>query len=79
MATHSKADVLRVLAANTPAIRALGVTKLALFGSAARNESTDASDLDFLVEFQKKSFDAYVDLKALLERVVSVLPDQNAV
>ncbi len=70
-----RADVLRVLAANMPAIRALGVTKLALFGSTARNDSTDVSDLDFLVEFQKKSFDAFVDLKALLERLFATRID----
>jgi predicted nucleotidyltransferase len=51
-----------------------------LFGSAARNEATEASDLDFLVEFQQKSFDAYMDLKALLEdifgrRLDLVLPE----
>ena len=52
---------------------------LGLFGSAARNEATEASDLDFLVEFQRKSFSVYMDLKALLEghfgrRVDLVLP-----
>lgn len=69
MPNRTTTEVLGVLAANMPAIRALGVTKLALFGSAARNDATDVSDLDFLVEFQKKSFDAYMDLKALLQRL----------
>lgn len=45
----------------------MGVRRLGLFGSAARGETTDASDLDFLVEFEKKTFDGYMDLKFLLE------------
>jgi hypothetical protein len=75
MPNRTTTQVLGVLSANMPAIRALGVTKLALFGSGARNEATTASDLDFLVEFRKKSFDAYVDLKALLERLFETRVD----
>jgi predicted nucleotidyltransferase len=41
-----------------------------LFGSAARNEASDASDLDFLVEFDRKSFDNYMDLKFYLEELL---------
>ena len=45
----------------------LGVTRLALFGSAARDDVSESSDLDFLVDFESKTFDAYMDLKELLE------------
>ena len=41
--------------------------RLGLFGSAARGEATDSSDLDFLVELEKKTFDNYMDLKFFLE------------
>ena len=41
-----------------------------MFGSAARNEASDASDLDFLVEFDRKSFDNYMDLKFYLEELI---------
>lgn len=53
-------------------IRALGVRRLALFGSVQRDEATDASDVDLLVEFAhgEKSFDRFVALADLLERVV---------
>jgi predicted nucleotidyltransferase len=73
-------SVLSVLHAHREDLRRLGVRRLGLFGSAARNEATEASDLDFLVEFQQKSFDAYMDLKDLLEdifgrRVDLVLPE----
>ena len=46
-----------------------GVRRPGSFGSTVRNEATDASDLDFLVEFREKTFDAYMDLKTLLERI----------
>jgi predicted nucleotidyltransferase len=72
--------VMRALNEHREELRRLGVRRLSLFGSVARNEATDASDLDFLVEFQQKSFDAYMDLKSLLERLFSrrvdlVLPE----
>lgn len=62
-------DVLKVLKKNRAAILALGVRRLALFGSFARNEANRASDLDFVVEFERKSFDAYMDLKTFLEKL----------
>jgi predicted nucleotidyltransferase len=51
--------------------RRLGVRRIGLFGSAARGEATEASDLDFLVEFERKTFDAYMGTKELLERLFS--------
>lgn len=49
-------------------IRNFGVLSLALFGSVARDEATETSDLDFLVEFEgTATFDRYMDLKFFLE------------
>ena len=47
----------------------LGVRRLALFGSIARNEGREGSDVDFLVEFGPggKSYDRLLDLADLLE------------
>lgn len=61
--------ILKIIQEHQEAIRSYGVRKLALFGSCARNEGTDISDLDFVVEFEAKSFDAYMDLKTLLEEL----------
>ena len=48
-------------------LRAAGVAKLWLFGSAARGE-TDAKDLDFLVEFTSPpTLTGFMDLKFFLE------------
>ncbi len=62
-------DILRTLSQNRDAIRGFGVRGIALFGSAARGEDGPSSDLDFVVDFEKKSFDAYMDLKFFLERL----------
>jgi hypothetical protein len=67
MKTTTRDEILRNLAANRETLRSLGVRSLALFGSCARGEDTAVSDLDFVVEFEHKSFDAYMDLKAFLE------------
>ena len=76
----SRDEILKRLEENREAIRSYGVRRLGLFGSFARGEATETSDLDFVVEFEKKSFDAYMDLKEFLEalfkcRVDLVLTD----
>lgn len=64
-----KRHTLTILAANEAKIRSFGVRSLSLFGSSARGEDTSESDLDFVVEFEKKSFDSYMDLKLFLEEL----------
>jgi len=45
-----KRDVaLEILKANAPELRSLGVISLALFGSTARDEALDGSDIDVVV------------------------------
>ncbi len=50
-------------------IRRLGLRRLALFGSVARDEARADSDVDVLVEFipSEKSFDRFMALADLLE------------
>jgi hypothetical protein len=47
----------------------LGVKRLYLFGSRARGDAREASDIDFIVEFieGRKSFDSFMDTAELLE------------
>jgi predicted nucleotidyltransferase len=63
------APILETLEAHRQAIRAFGARRLGLFGSWARGEAQETSDLDFLVEFEpgQKTFDGYMDLKLFLE------------
>ncbi len=47
-------DALRILADHRDELRQqFGVQSLALFGSVARNEATETSDVDLLVEFAR--------------------------
>lgn len=59
--------IFETIERNIEAIRNLGVKRLGLFGSVARGDQGETSDLDFLVEFERTSFDAYMDLKFFLE------------
>lgn len=65
--TRTREAVLQQLEANRDKIKSFGVKRLGLFGSCARGEASAKSDLDFVVEFSQKSFDAYMDLKDFLE------------
>ncbi len=63
----NKQKVLAIIYNHLTEIKNFGVKRLALFGSFARDEQRFNSDLDFLVELNVKSFDAYMDLKLYLE------------
>ena len=67
MKPRTTEEILEIVGKNGEAIRAFGVSSLAVFGSGVRGELGAQSDLDFVVEFERKSFDAYMDLKAFLE------------
>jgi predicted nucleotidyltransferase len=62
-------SILKTLEENSNTIRNLGVRQLGVFGSCARREQTETSDLDFLVEFDDPTFDNYFDLKFFLEKL----------
>jgi uncharacterized protein len=62
-------EAIRRLLAAEAEIRALGVNRLALFGSVLRGEARPDSDVDILVEFSPgaKTFDRFLELSELLE------------
>ncbi len=47
-----------------------GVSKIGLFGSSAREEQNESSDIDILVEFEEPSFDRFMDLSFFLEELL---------
>ena len=47
-----------------------GVRKIGLFGSWARGEETMSSDVDILVEFERPTFDNFMDLLFYLEELL---------
>jgi predicted nucleotidyltransferase len=73
----NKAKVLELLAARDREIRTrFGVKTLALFGSAARDEMRETSDVDLLVQFTgPATLDGYMDLKFYLEGVLGLPVD----
>ena len=65
-------DVLSILRQNEDVLtKRFGVKRIGLFGSFARGDATEKSDIDILVEFErgKKTFDNYMELKFYLEEL----------
>lgn len=63
---QSKQDILQLIRNLTPAIQLLGADRIGLFGSYARGEQTDKSDVDLVVEF-KPGMKKYRNLLTLLD------------
>ncbi len=65
-------QTLNRIAAAEADIRALGVERLALFGSVLRGSATPDSDIDFVVKFRDgaKSYDRFNALCDLLEEML---------
>jgi predicted nucleotidyltransferase len=69
-------QVLEELRRHRPEIKArFAIKHLSVFGSAARDELREDSDIDVLVEFSgKATFDGYMDLKFYLENLLGFHP-----
>ena len=65
----SKQSIVTSIREHDSNIRAFGVKRLGLFGSFARGEQSEDSDIDVLVEFEpdKKTFDNFMQLSFFLE------------
>jgi predicted nucleotidyltransferase len=70
-------EAIGVLRRQLPELRRrFAVARLALFGSVARNEATERSDVDVLVDFDgPTSFDDYFGLKEELEAALGARVD----
>jgi predicted nucleotidyltransferase len=66
----TRQQTIEVLTASEPEIRALGVARLALFGSVLRNQARPDSDVDLLVQFMPgaKTYEHFFALSELLEQ-----------
>jgi predicted nucleotidyltransferase len=67
--SRTRSEVLKALEEHAATLRKLGVRRLGLFGSVARDEAGPASDLDFVVALDERTFDRYMDLKLFLEEL----------
>ncbi|MCG6154145.1 MULTISPECIES: nucleotidyltransferase family protein [Leptospira] len=70
-------EVKDILVEHKQELLNLGVQKLLLFGSVARNENHEGSDVDILVQFHsgKKNFDSFMDLSFRLEDLLNTHVD----
>jgi uncharacterized protein len=68
----SRQEVIERIRQLAPELRAMGVARLALFGSFARDQQRDESDIDLLVQFAQggKSFDNFTAACDLLEKAL---------
>ena len=65
----SRAEILRLLEENRERIKTFGVKEIGVFGSVARGEQSENSDVDVLVDLENKTFDAYMNLLFFLEEL----------
>ena len=65
--SENMGSILSTLERHVEKMRGMGVKRIGLFGSAARGEVHADSDLDFIVELENETFDAYMDVKEFLE------------
>ena len=67
--TLTRARILKVLREHENLLRRYSVKRLGLFGSYARGQQKRGSDVDFLVDFEKPTYDNFIDLTFSLERL----------
>ena len=72
-----KEEIIKKLEENRERIKGYGVRRIGLFGSYARGEERQKSDIDILVEFEKgkKTFDNYMGLVLFLEDLLGLKVD----
>ena len=70
---HSKKEIYERLDAHHADIYALGVARIGLFGSFVRDEQTESSDVDVLVDFRpgEKTWKHFMGLHDLLQQILN--------
>ena len=75
----TKGEILDFLASNKQYfLERFGIVKIGLFGSFVRDEQTDGSDIDLIVEFERNTphlFDTKNDLKAYIKEQFNIEVD----
>ena len=70
----NRQNALTLLSGNYDYIRKnFSVSRLSIFGSVARNQAAEKSDIDILVEFSgKATFDNFMNLKFYLQDILHI-------
>lgn len=71
MPVKTKGEVFALLRQHGEQLRRFGVGQISVFGSFARGDANDESDVDILVEFEpgRKTFDNFMGLADYLEEL----------
>jgi predicted nucleotidyltransferase len=69
----NRADVIRTLRRHETELRQAGIVHLRLFGSVAREQATEHSDIDLLAEFDKSQRLSLVTVGRLQSRLSELL------
>ncbi len=71
-----RAEVMELLNSHRSELRGFGVNSLRLFGSVARDEATEDSDVDVLVAFEEPpSYASFMKLRIFLEDILGARVD----
>lgn len=72
----TKENIIKALKFHKPELSKFGVQNIGLFGSYLRNEQSDKSDIDLLIDFEpeKENFDNYM---AVYDMVENIFRDQR--
>lgn len=72
MSANTKSEIVTIINENEEALRSFGIRRIGLFGSFVRDEATQGSDVDLLVDFEpgQKTFLNFVNLGFFLEDVL---------
>lgn len=69
-------EIVSLLRENRHRLKEMGIKSLAMFGSVARDEATEASDVDMLIEFDGPvTFDRFMEAKFFLEDLLGMPVD----
>ena len=67
--TLNSKEIIKKIEEKSKDIRKYNVKKIGLFGSFAKGKQHKKSDIDIIVNFDKETFDNYMDLLFLLEKM----------
>lgn len=72
MKVKNRQEIIKKITENKDKLREFGVTKIGVFGSYARNEQDEASDVDLLVSFEKgkKNYKNFYNLADFAENIL---------
>ena len=71
-----KSTIQDILRSSKPGLNSIGVSKIGLFGSAQRDEMTEGSDIDILIDFEKDK-ETYLNFMETCDFLESVFEGQK--